>query len=242
VVTRKTRWTLAELMAYDFPPTARDVVLEGRCSGSCMVADRETWRACDCRCNGTFHGALSDTELPEQVQHQAEQPEQWWDLCDRGGWSTWLLNATVPVVSGTKEFNRVYRAAKADGRKFLVVRRDAPRAYTVELDMITVHGGGYDAPYWPDDQCKRLAERFGMDLLKARRVDTASIPGTYHAWPGIATLDEAQVVAALIGECTVGNPEGTSRAVAVLEGRPDPVQYGRPSEVLAHWDSGGWLP
>jgi hypothetical protein len=50
--------------------TASELVASGRCSGMCMVASISTEK-CDCRCDGEYHGALSDANVSRNQQAAA---------------------------------------------------------------------------------------------------------------------------------------------------------------------------
>jgi hypothetical protein len=112
-------FTAAELMARDFSHmTAAELVKEGLCDGSCLVATGPI-DGCECACRGDFHGLLADTvvNIPEQSQTQIRRVSdlktripKYYLATTRHRWYTPLVHAAYQRNDGT------WRAACGIGR------------------------------------------------------------------------------------------------------------------------------
>lgn len=192
----------------------RELLEAGQCTAPCLLA-RIPEADCQCICGGVFHGALIETEVSGQ-----RDIRPWWKRCGQGGWTDWLLDQTVPIANTIAQHNHVFQTAKILGDPFLVVEKRG-RTWGVVHDSITIPDDAWD------QECSHAVRRFMHDLLKCRRATHAwSPPATWVGIAGISDRHEARVIAALIGEASAGNLEGISRAIAVLEGQPDPVTLG----------------
>lgn len=190
--------------------TARELVISGRCSGACLVGDEDEVKSCTCRCGGRYHGALANCAVAA-CDHGGHQ---WWELCDRGGWTVQLQEDLSTVITSPtlRTITRNIRDQKdARGYWHATIRRRGK--WDVEWDC--AHRWVSENPNTP-----AAFRRFARELLVARRVSTSIANfGEWGQLTGIASLDEARTIECLIGESLVDNPCGTVRAVWALHGR-----------------------
>ncbi len=204
--------------------TAAELVMLGRCSGACMVATSDA-KACTCVCRGETHGRLADVAM-----ELGQGKSAWWEACRRGGWSKWLVDQHVVVVSNTGQFNAAYREQNKALGYALLVQRDGDRRFTVMFDTPE-----RDETLWPEHKAVEAARNFIHALLLKRRARSgfyAVRKPEYGQVSGLRDLDEAKTVAVLLGECILGNHCGTVRALYVLLGQSDPVDLGLNVERL----------
>lgn len=200
---------------------AGDLVAQGDCSPSCLLALGEEIAKCSCRCGGKYHGALADVSVPDNAP--------WWCRCSQGGWSDDLL-ASLPVARPIR-----LHSAETNSAGWCGIEKRGNHAYAVIADV-------HRSNYWPDHEAT-LMNRFTMALLKnGRAQNTGLLPASWFSVGGLRNLVEARMVLAVLTELWHGNPCAAVRAIEVLEGRPDPValgydpQIGYPDRLVASFE------
>lgn len=196
--------------------SAQELVVSGRCSGSCLVGRLETAPSCTCTCGGAYHGALADSEL-EILQPQPSRVH-WWDRCGRGGWSMTLVNELSTLLGPAVEsFNENYREQMENRGIFHAVVRRGRSNYEVHWDL---EWKGEWSVY--DRHSRAALHHLSNELLQNRRCRVVSAyPDSSGAGfiSGFGDETEARLVECLIGEAHSGNPCGAVRAVWGLRGR-----------------------
>lgn len=159
------------------------LLLEGKCSPNCLLAlNDEGQKNCSCRCNGRYHGVLSDAYVEEN-----KIPDLWYSEDD-----------FVPLDRsefvncekyGADEFHRAWQAAHG---YFQAVIRYSQRDYRVLFDFRQQRSA---APDWAHEEFHKLCDL----LLAARRVRLIGLntnPDDYSFYveaTGFRSLEEATV-------------------------------------------------
>lgn len=197
---------------------AGELIVEGRCSPSCLLAMREEADGCACRCGGEFHAALKD--VPIEARPLAAP---WWVQCSFAGWSPAELRASAHVARTPRESTRLHREAKRQRNPFTEVAKISG-GWSVRWDAITT--SCVEDSRWPAREAA-LLNRVVCNLLRTGRAVTGSVaPCEYFSVYPLRDFDEACVLWQIVSECWFGNPAGAVRAIEVLEGRGDPVEAG----------------